>query len=196
MTENAKEKLTHESDGGKGCFSGKRLLLAGVLIGAFIASIGSLIAADQIERTNTPEFCASCHEMEVFYQTWEAGAHGSANKGAVHATCTDCHLPPAHDGMVSYLWAKGTSGTKDIVNHYLGRAPDWVANLEHRDVFTYESGCLNCHVELVAPGIPLKAYLAHRDYLTGETESTCISCHAEVGHGNLKYMINQQGELQ
>jgi nitrate/TMAO reductase-like tetraheme cytochrome c subunit len=170
----------------------RAILFFGIIIGGIAASIGSLVAAWQIEVTSTPEFCASCHEIEQFRAAWAEGPHGSMEKGVVSATCVDCHLPPPEDGILQYLTAKGMSGTKDIVSHLRGHEPDWVANLEKREEFTYEAGCTKCHVELVAPGIPLKAYLAHRDYMTGETSETCIACHIEVGHGNLKYMLTSK----
>ncbi len=167
----------------------RAILLFGIIIGGIAASIGSLVAAWQIEVTSTPEFCASCHEIEQFRVAWAEGPHGSMEKGVVSASCVDCHLPPAEDGILQYLTAKGMSGTKDIISHYRGHEPDWVANLEKREEFTYETGCKKCHVELVAPGIPLKAFLAHRDYKNGQTSKTCIECHPQVGHGNLKYML-------
>ena len=93
---------------------------------------------------------------------------------------------------MAYFWAKGTSGTKDIYYHLLGHEPDWVANLERHEAYTYESGCRQCHVELVAPGVPLKAITAHRDYEVGQTTETCIGCHAETGHGDLRAVLEKR----
>ena len=67
-----------------------------------------------------------------------------------------------------------------------------MANLERREVYTMEASCRTCHVDLVAPKIPLKAYLAHRDYTIGQTTETCVSCHSDVGHGNLKHTLTER----
>lgn len=168
------------------------VLLIGMILGSLVAGSASLFATAAIESTNTVSFCASCHEMEVFHDTWQTSEHGSASKGVVIASCTDCHLPPPHDGLVSYLVTKGMTGTKDVVNHLLGREPDWIDNLERREHYTFESGCRKCHVDLVVPEIPLKAFLAHRDYNNGITSETCITCHAETGHGDLKALLQER----
>ncbi|NIA15511.1 MAG: acetyl-CoA carboxyl transferase [Nitrospiraceae bacterium] len=165
------------------------LLIAGIIVGGGAASVGAILTANMVEATNTAEFCAACHEMEVFRETWAESPHGTAAKGIVSAICVDCHLPPAEDGIVHYLYAKGMSGIRDLTYHTLGIEPDWVANLERREEYTMEESCRKCHLDLVAPEIPLKAYLAHRDYTIGQTTETCISCHSNVGHGNLKHTL-------
>jgi nitrate/TMAO reductase-like tetraheme cytochrome c subunit len=157
-----------------------------------VAGASSLFTFVMIESTSTVEFCAVCHEMDVFVDTWEAAAHGPDETGAIAAVCVDCHLPDPEAGHIAYLYEKGRSGTNDVVKHLLGDFPDWIANLEEREHFTFESGCRKCHVELVAPGIPLKAITAHRDYLTGQTEETCIGCHADIGHAALKAAIQDR----
>ena len=134
--------------------------------------------------------------MEVFRETWRESPHGNASKGIIGATCVDCHLPPAEEGIVHYLYAKGVSGTRDFTYHMLQIEPDWVVNLERREEYTMEESCRKCHVDLVAPEIPLKAYLAHRDYMIGQTTETCISCHSDVGHGNLKHTLTVRNAAQ
>jgi len=166
------------------------IFLFGLIIGGVLAAFGALITAYMIEETSGGEFCTSCHEMEVFGETWIAGRHGPGRDGTVAAKCTDCHLP--HEGVLPNLTKKAMLGANDAYVHYFGTEPDWIENLEHRDEFTFDSGCKKCHVELVAPDIPLKAFLAHRDYLTGETEKTCISCHTDVGHKNLIEHLQKQ----
>jgi len=150
-----------------------------------VAGVSSVSSLALIEATNTAGFCASCHEMELFHETWISSDHGSVKKGAISASCIDCHLPSPHEGVMQYLIAKARSGTKDIVCHLLGIEPDWSENLERREEYTYESGCRKCHEELTAPEISLKAILAHKDYNAGATTESCISCHVESGHGDL-----------
>jgi len=164
-----------------------KIFVKGLVIGIVAATLFIIIQIGIIESTSTVEFCASCHSMETFHQAWVNGKHGVGKKGIVVAKCVDCHLP--HDNMVHYLWAKGIAGTKDAVATVFGYEPDWIENLEEREEYTYESGCRRCHVNLVAPGIPIKAFTAHRQYELGETDKTCISCHTDVGHGDLKSIL-------
>ncbi len=157
-------------------------------VGALSTAVPLVVVA-QIESTNSPEFCASCHEMEVFRETWENSTHGSGMNGTIGASCTDCHLPPAEDGIVSYLFAKGTSGLKDLLHHAMGRETDWLGKRDHRADFVYEAGCQKCHVNLESPGTSLKAFSAHRDFSTGEIKASCVDCHEGVGHGQLASVL-------
>jgi cytochrome c nitrite reductase small subunit len=161
-----------------------RAVLSSFVLGGLAAVGASLATVHMVEETGDDEFCGACHEMDIFCETWREGSHGTAELGIEVAKCVDCHLP--HTGTVPYLIAKGRTGMHDTIAHIRGYEPDWVENLEHREAYVYESGCRECHKELIAPGISLKAYNAHRDVITGETTKTCIACHSEVGHGDLK----------
>ncbi len=166
-----------------------RIIVSGLMVAGLLGGVAPVFVASQIEATNRPEFCGSCHEMQVFHETWKDSVHGSAAGGVVSASCTDCHLPPADNGMVKYLATKGMSGARDILSHVRGSETDWVANLSSRNEFVYEDGCRKCHVELVAPEMPLKAFRAHRAVESGETSATCADCHSGVGHGDLKQKL-------
>jgi len=166
---------------------GFKQFFGGCIIGGILMGAVALFSVHMVEATSDAEFCGSCHEMQVFCDAWEEGAHGPAHKGIVAAKCTDCHLP--HEGTVKYLIAKAKTGTHDVIAHLTKKDTDWIANLEHREKFTYESGCRKCHIELEVPGISLKGFKAHRDYTTGETEETCISCHFDAGHKDLEQRL-------
>ncbi len=168
----------------------EKVFLQGLILGIVGATIFIIFQIGIIEYTSTPEFCVSCHTMETFHNTWFEHKHGSGEKGIVVARCVDCHLP--HDNLAHHLVAKAIAGTKDTVATIFGYEPDWIKNLENREDYTYESGCRKCHVNLVAPGIPIKAFKAHREYELGETNKTCISCHHDVGHGDLKLRLQNK----
>lgn len=163
--------------------SRNRAFLLGGVLGGGLCVVGALFAAQMVEWTGDAAFCGRCHEMKIFVDTWEEGHHGTAHEGIEVATCADCHLP--HTNVVHYLAVKGYTGNKDILFHVLGKFPNWEKNLERREAYTYESACRKCHVKLEAPGISLKGFQAHRDYLNGATEKSCISCHSDGGHGDL-----------
>jgi len=163
-------------------------VILGIILGIVVTVILSLGTASQVVSTGKAEFCRTCHEMKVFYETWRQGVHGPSPKGAVKAQCVDCHLP--HDSLFSYLISKVRSGVNDYVAHFRGKGtPEhWLEHWKHRLPYqhqAYESGCRECHHSLLAPGIPLKAFLAHRAYEQGLTRENCISCHQMVGHGDV-----------
>ena len=60
----------------------------------------------------------------------------------------------------------------------------------------YESGCRECHENIVAPGIPIKAFTAHRQYQLGYTRENCISCHQTVGHGDVVTAMQAEAKAQ
>jgi len=162
-------------------------LIGGILIGVVLALGG----AEMIERTSGIEFCSSCHSMKAVAQAYEEDIHGGMNKFGVKAHCVDCHLP--HDNVVQYVSAKAYSGAKDVLGElFWAKSFDWMGNLQHREEFTYSSGCRQCHdLNAIRYEIP-KAYLAHRDYKMGVVKS-CVHCHQHVGHKDIKdYLIKQQ----
>jgi cytochrome c nitrite reductase small subunit len=145
----------------------------------------------KIYSSNTTEFCISCHEMEIFYNTWRISSHGLRNMGASRARCVDCHLP--HTSFFNYLFTKIKLGWHDYWAHLSGKKDSpgkWFIYLKkHRNVLgrriVYDSGCRRCHKVLIGNGIPLKAVKVHKTYLLGETNKTCVSCHRAVGHGDI-----------
>ncbi len=165
-----------------------------LIIGFVIAIIFSLISAAQVKSTSTVEFCNSCHEMNPFYETWAMGPHGLDNKGAIKARCVDCHLP--HDSLVNYLVTKTKAGLHDMQAHWRGKKTEWLKLWKNRGPYVheaYESGCKECHKNIIAPGIPTKAISAHKAYLSGQTERDCIDCHYLAGHGDLVQVFRDLG---
>lgn len=172
-------------------------VVLGIILGVVVTVILSLVTASKVISTGKAEFCRSCHEMKVFYETWEQGPHGPAQMGVVKAQCADCHLP--HENIISYLVGKFKFGLNDYLGHLRGKGtPEhWLEHWKHKVPYqhqAYESGCRECHQNLVAPGIPLKAFKAHREYELGLTRENCISCHQMVGHGDV--ITAMKAELQ
>ncbi len=171
----------------------KKKAVIGLVVVFLVAIFLSLTTASIVKSTSTVDFCASCDEMQIFYDTWEKSIHGKAKKGVIKAKCVDCHLP--HNGIVTYLLDKAKFGIHDYTVHISKKELDWEAKWKTRkpDVqMAYESGCRKCHKNLIAPGIPLKAFKAHRKYELGETRKNCISCHKDAGHGDLLKAIRER----
>jgi cytochrome c-type protein NapC len=162
------------------------VLFFGLIIGLAI----SLLAAELIEQTSGKDFCSSCHSMKTVSQAYSEDVHGGANALGFAAKCVDCHLP--HDNVLHYVTAKAYSGTKDVLGEiFWAKSFDWIANLKKKEEFTYTSGCLKCHdLSIIRYEIP-KAFLAHKDFLSGKVPS-CLKCHEHVGHKNIKDALTEQ----
>lgn len=175
----------------------KKTLLTFV-VGFVVAVFFMLFSTAQIVSTNKVSFCASCHEMKVFHETWKMAAHGTIHKGAARAKCVDCHLP--HGGFMKYVITKIAYGINDYFAHITGKkatVQHWIAHWQRKKPYVhkaYESGCKSCHKQIIGNGVPLKAITAHKAYLIGETEKTCISCHHMVGHGDVLAVLLEKSE--
>ena len=162
------------------------LLFGGIILGLVL----SLATAEMIEHTSGPQFCSSCHSMKGVARSHAEDVHGGVNKQGFIAKCADCHLP--HDSVFHYVTAKAYTGAKDVLGEiFWADSFDWIGNLQHRQDFTYTSGCIKCHdLRVIRYEIP-KAYLAHKDFLSGK-EPSCVKCHEHVGHKNIKDFLVKQ----
>lgn len=167
----------------------KRIVLLVILL-SLIVLISSVSFYHIVEETGSPEYCISCHEMQFFYDTWNMASHGASYDGTRKAGCVDCHLP--HEGTGKYIVAKTIFGINDVWAHFTKKDIDWLALRDKRIGHVFDSGCKQCHIELVAPGIPIKAIMAHRDYNVGQTEKRCVDCHQVVGHGDLTWELMEE----
>ena len=153
----------------------------------------SLATAEGIHATSDVDFCVSCHVMEPMVASYEESIHGGKNEHGIRATCSDCHLP--HESVLGYVVAKSISGMKDVWGNFVldPTKIDWQERREHREHYTYDSGCMGCHRELKdATMSDPKAFKPHRDYFSGISDSTCISCHENVGHKDLGLYLNKE----
>ncbi|MBK5968516.1 MULTISPECIES: cytochrome c3 family protein [Thiorhodovibrio] len=140
-----------------------------------------------LQETADAEFCGSCHSMTPFVETHAEDVHGGNNAGGVVANCADCHLP--HTRAQDYLHAKIRTGVHDVLAQGTAwlHPVDWLAKREERDQFVYDSGCLTCHSALknASKGDPA-ALAAHKGYFSDQALGSCVSCHAQVGHKDLR----------
>lgn len=163
----------------------KRLIILAALVGLFVVL---LIVA--VEYTSHSGFCASCHYMKPFFQSWETSSHGKIE-------CSACHYPPS-GGIRSKLRKKieglvmvGRYWTKLYV-----KSKPWA---EIRDESCLQSGCHDkrllegkvpfkkvvfdhkIHFEDLRRGKKLQCTSCHSQIVQGEhitvTESTCFICH-------------------
>ena len=140
--------------------TGKRLRWAAGAL-AICVAVGLFLAMGPpqlLARSETADFCASCHVMESQYEAWfHQGAHR-------RKACVDCHLP--NDNVaVHYTW-KSIDGMKDLFLFHSGQVPDDIRITEHgRKVV--QANCVRCHestVEMI------------------DQERSCTDCHRRIMH--------------
>ncbi len=139
-------------------FKLRTLLIGGVilaLVGLFLAFGPPRLMA----RTETPEFCSSCHVMQAEYEAWRhQGAHRRER-------CVDCHLP--HENLASYYVWKSIDGMKDVVFFHSGHVPERIEISERGQRFV-QGNCIRCHGETVARMM--------------DKERNCWDCHRQLRH--------------
>ncbi len=164
----------------------RKVLLPGIFItiGIVIGFPIFSISYYTMIRTSTPQFCASCHEIQFAYNTWKTSTHVNNAQGFV-ADCMDCHLPAPHDTF-NFFYAKTAHGIKDIVVHFTQDMSEYDHQKQRRTAtasFQNEQ-CRKCHRNIL--NIPDKrgAMLAHRSVLYARPgyEKRCVDCHENLVH--------------
>lgn len=141
-------------------FSSKRLKYLGIGI-VCVALIGLFVALGPpqlLAKSESPDFCASCHVMETQHTAFmHSGAHRRLK-------CVDCHLP--NDGVAShYIW-KSIDGMKDVLVFNSGKMPERIELSEHGAKMV-KANCIRCHETLVSQM---------------DTSRDCWSCHRRITH--------------
>jgi cytochrome c-type protein NapC len=175
----------------------RRIVVLLIVLGLVVpAAIGAAWVGTEtmIEGTSDAEFCTHCHTMEPLATAHRRDVHGGDNPSGLVAECNDCHLP--HDSPTHHLIAKGLAGLRDAWAQaiYPIHKPDWIGNLEEREEWVYDSGCLACHsaLERATTDNPAAA-AAHASYFAERRPAdatagpdSCVDCHAHVGHEDLR----------
>jgi nitrate/TMAO reductase-like tetraheme cytochrome c subunit len=133
-----------------------------------------------IEVTSQNWFCNSCHIMNSYYKSWQAGSHNMVD-------CVQCHIPP---GATNYVWAK-LNGLGQVVDDLLRRTSS------NPSAFVSDSSCTRdgCH-DLAAVRATTRRdtrYLFdHAKHLGAEYDGIgirCTTCHSHV-QGNSHFEVN------
>lgn len=135
-----------------------KALIVIVLIGGAVGAFLSFGPPKLLAKSETPEFCSSCHVMEAQYEAWfHEGAHRRVK-------CVDCHLP--HQNLALHYTWKTIDGMKDVYVFYSGRVPDPI-ELSGRGQKVLQKNCIRCHGETVAKI---------------DNERNCWECHRRLSH--------------
>lgn len=129
------------------------LVIIAALLGTFLAFGPPGLYA----KSETPEFCGSCHVMNTQYEAWFHSAHR-------RVTCVDCHLP--NDTLARHLFWKGIDGMSDTIAFHTGRFADDIRISTHGAKVVQEN-CIRCHSEAVA---------------RISTDRNCWECHRQFSH--------------
>ncbi len=147
--------------------SKKRMIVIAVLLG--VVALGGVGAVGFWQYHEQPQFCATCHIMEPYLESWQASEYGAAAHAAQGVTCLDCHEPTTQqqvDELVAYVQG------------------DFTVPLEERQFS--DDFCFDCHlpnehtsydevIQLTA-GMELNP---HDSHLVGEMD--CETCHKMHG---------------
>ena len=153
-------------------------IIAGILIAFPLFSISYYTMV----RTSTPQFCATCHEIQFAYNTWKTSTHANNAQGFV-ADCMDCHLPAPQDTN-EFFFAKTFHGLKDLILHFIIEEYDHEKNRQKAYAGFKNKQCQKCHRNILY--IPNKrgAMLAHQTviYPRPGYEKRCVDCHKNLVH--------------
>lgn len=140
--------------------SGKRLKIAVIAaIAAGLFGLFLLLGPPRLlAKSESPDFCASCHVMEAQHTAFmHAGAHRRLK-------CVDCHLPNDNQA-IHYTW-KSIDGMKDVLVFNFGKIPDRITISEH-GAKVVKANCIKCHSTLVSQM---------------DTSRDCWKCHRRITH--------------
>ena len=147
----------------------RRLLL---LLGLPLALLVLFVAS--VEFTSSSNFCASCHYMKPFFESWKASSHKDV-------ACKVCHYPP---GMKSFFRTK-IEGLV-MVGRYWTRlyvkSKPWA---EIQDESCLRPGCHDRRLleGKVAFGKVVFDHKAHFEDLKRGKKLRCTSCHSQIVQG-------------
>ena len=185
----------------------KRLIILGAVLGFFLVF---LIAA--VEVTSHSGFCASCHYMEPFFESWEHSSHSEFE-------CSECHYPPG--GGLKGILSKKIEGLVMVGRYWTKlyvKSKPWA---EIKDESCLKEGCHDkrllggkvdfsnvvfdhkIHFEDLRRGKRLQCTSCHSQIVQGQhitvTSSSCFICHfkesehypriAQCSHCHTRYKL-------
>jgi cytochrome c nitrite reductase small subunit len=164
-----------------------------IVVGLIIAFPLFSLTYYTMVRTSTPQFCASCHEIQYAYNTWRTSTHVNNPQGFV-ADCMDCHLPAPQDTF-SFFYAKTLHGIKDVAVHLTGRTYDHEKNRQAAYASFTNEQCQKCHRNILYLPYKQGAMLAHRSviYARPGYEKRCVECHQNLVHNARAYYDYKEG---
>jgi cytochrome c nitrite reductase small subunit len=141
--------------------SHKKFLLYVLAVVVALAVLGAYVAFGSpglYAKSESPEFCGSCHVLQPEYEAWfHSGAHQNIK-------CVDCHLP--NNNLANHLFWKSVEGVKDSLAFHTGRVSETIRLSDH-GVKVVLGNCQRCHAETIA---------------RINEDRRCWDCHRRLSH--------------
>ena len=135
------------------------ILLVVAVVAAGLAAFLAFGPPRLLAKSESPEFCSSCHVMESRYEAWfHAGAHRRVK-------CVDCHLP--NDNIVHHLWRKKSSAAARSSWPSTRACTPRTSGCRTAAPRTLKANCLRCHAETMA---------------RVNEDRNCWFCHRQLRH--------------
>ncbi|WP_143557468.1 NapC/NirT family cytochrome c [Solemya velum gill symbiont] len=163
------------------------ILIVGIVIGTLLWNGLNW----SMDRTNTLEFCISCHEMNDYaYAEYKESVHFT-NASGVRAICSDCHVPKEFFPKL----LRKIRATNELFHHLAGTIDTSEKYEQHRLAMAervWESmeasdshECRNCHSYESMNFHEQRRRSAEKMLEAIEKgEETCIDCHKGIAHKN------------
>jgi cytochrome c nitrite reductase small subunit len=162
--------------------SRKRIVVIAVFAVVVLGGAGGVGLWQYHER---PQFCATCHIMEPYLESWQASDYGAYAHAQRGVTCLECHVPTVQqqvDELLVYMQGDFTVPLKE---------------LEVSDQFCYDCHLEDEHasVEQVVLRTADREVNPHESHLIGEmgcdtchnmhraSEDYCAECHDPMATG-------------
>jgi len=164
--------------------SNKRLF--GVLFIIFVAV--ALIGGRKFwHYAESSEFCGSCHEMDVHYDSFMSSKHHNEH---VHS-CHTCHVGP---GLKGFLHAKLSDGTHDSQEHFKATYLTSVNSglfieIAEDSVSIVNGNCVNCHINEYTKDETHIEKVSQSKKIGkdgGIVDMFCTDCHLGLVHPHMK----------
>lgn len=144
------------------------LISLGMIIGLYLAFMGAYYA------TSTPGFCAACHEVTPYVQSWKQSPHKKL-------TCLFCH---EKRGFLGKLDSKAR-GLNYVYQHVTGQYSLLFATAE-----IPQQNCIDCHFQGYR-GFTDTVKLNKKHYYFIKEGRSCLECHRDTGHKSAIVSIQQ-----
>ena len=158
------------------------------IAGLFFLGVASTFGFHTVlEKTNTMEFCISCHTMQTNYKEYQDTIHYK-NPSGVQTTCADCHVPKEFlPKMAAKIIAvkdiyHEIAGTIDTPEKYEAHRWDMASRVWAKMEATDSRECRSCH-DYSNMDLEEQDKSARRRHSRAIKDGeTCIDCHKGIAH--------------
>ena len=141
-----------------------------------------------LEKTNTLDFCISCHSMKsTVYPEYKKSTHFQNSTG-IRAECSDCHVPkPFIPKIISKIKASADvyhtlMGSVDTREKFEAKRLQMAQKVWQTMEETDSRECRSCHTK-DAMNLSLQKRRAQIQHQNAKLNNeTCINCHKGIAH--------------